>query len=160
MPLEGLSKDDQRFYDVLIKESEFVQIVVAAAYLDACLGAMLKQFLADSSLTSELLDARPGPLGTFATRSKLCYCLGLTGKAIYQDLQTILEIRNTIAHHHLALDFSHAEVEHLCRKLTMANAIRDPSGMSPRNQFVITVVLLAQRLLVDGLGLTHREVRP
>jgi hypothetical protein len=112
--LEGLSEDQRRFLNTLYNEQEFVQIVVGTAYLDVCLGGTLQRFLAESSVSDNLLDSRGGPLGSFAARCHLCYCLGLLEKVPYQDLIKIGEIRNTLAHHHFALDFSHAEVSRLC----------------------------------------------
>lgn len=158
--IEGLTKDIQQLFGVLNSESDLAAVLVASGYLDACLGALLESFLRESSISSKLLDARSGALGSFAARADTCYCLGLIPKAVYQDLVVVAEIRNEFAHHHLALNFKTETVIAGCEKLKHAASLRIADGsqlafeglvlQNVRNRFVITVVLLAQHLLNLG----------
>lgn len=97
-----------------------------------------------------------------SSRSDTCYCLGLVDKRLYQDLLVIAEIRNQFAHHHLALSFAVPEVVQQCEKLSYVAGLKNGNSdeplidaehlQTPRNQFVLSVVLISQRLLLTGLG--------
>jgi hypothetical protein len=45
LPVEHLSKDSQKFFDVLNSEKDLPLILVAASYIDACLASILKRKL-------------------------------------------------------------------------------------------------------------------
>jgi DNA-binding MltR family transcriptional regulator len=164
LPAEALSADTQKLFDVLNNEPDFSVIVVSCAYVDACLGSILAKYLLESSISSKLLDVRSGALGSFAARSDVCYSLGLISKNIYQDLLVLGELRNQVAHHHHMLDFSATEIAEACRSLKYAETLerwdmnngelmfRPGQLAEPRVRFVMTVVLLAQRLLLIALG--------
>ena len=119
---------------------------------------------AESSLSSKLLDVRSGALGSFAARSDVCYSLGLISKGIYQDLLVLGELRNQFAHHHHMLDFSATGIAEACGSLKFAETLErwdmdngelmfKPGQLAEsRVRFVMTVVLLSQRLLLIALG--------
>jgi DNA-binding MltR family transcriptional regulator len=162
IPVEGLSKETQSFYDVLNSEPDLSVVLVAVSYIDACLGALLERFLLKSSVSEKLLDPRSGALGSFGARADAGYSLGLVEKPLYQDLLVLSELRNQFAHHHLALNFSIPSVVEQCEKLSYAADLKDGSSSNPlmeasllqhpRNRFVLSVVLISQRLLLVGLG--------
>ena len=85
-------------------------MLIAASFLDACLGSILKNKLIDSCVSKELLGSR-GILGSFSSRTDVCYALGLFHKLLYKDLRKIAEIRNEFAHYHLELSFESEEIE-------------------------------------------------
>ena len=101
LPVENLSDDTQKFFDVLSAESDLAVILIAASYLDAALASILQRFLLPGSTAERLLNARGGALGSFGIRSDICYALGFISKPLYQDLIRIAEMRNICAHHHL-----------------------------------------------------------
>ncbi|MBZ5512752.1 MAG: MltR family transcriptional regulator [Acidobacteriia bacterium] len=118
-----------------------------------------------SSITDKILSPN-GALGTFAMRADLAYCLGLISKYHHQDLGTIGKIRNQFAHSHLGLAFSEPQVRQLCSALRQwrillhgeaddsANSLTEHQlTMRARNQFNLSVVFLADRLLLTTLGL-------
>lgn len=164
VPVEGLSKDAQSVFDVLNDETDLSAVLVGTSYVDACLGALLEGFFLKGSVASALLDAKGGALGSFKLRSDACYCLGLINKRLYQDILVIAEIRNQFAHHHLALNFAIPEVTEQCGKLTYVADLRNGNTderplekllSTPRNKFVLSVVLISQRLLLKGLEVKH-----
>ena len=160
--VEELSEGTQQFFDVLNQEDDLAVIVIAASYLDASLGAMLKRHLREGSTSERLLDPQRGAVGSFATRADLCYSLQLIDKGVFQDLIRIAEIRNMVAHNHFALSFDSPQIGDLVRQLQYPDivfntATGDPLRISGelqflRNRFVLAAVLLSQRLLVSGLG--------
>ncbi len=167
LPIEHLSGDIQKLLDVLNKEPDLSAILVATSYIDACLGSILERKFIESSISRQLLDGRSGALGTFAARSDICYVLGLIDKSLYKDLIKIAEIRNEVAHHHLALDFNFPSVEKLCGELAYVKSLKDGNSGKPlglekhmqgaRSQFVMTTVIVSNRLLLTGLGLKREK---
>ena len=161
--IEQLSAESQELFEVLNKSDDLSVILVATSFLDLSLASILKRKLLDNSGTNRLLDARGGALGSFVVRADACYALGLLGKPIYRDLLKIAEIRNMIAHHHLALSFKAEGIANLCRELSYVGSLKNGSSgepllsaklmNTPRNQFVLTAVMISQRLLLIGLGI-------
>jgi DNA-binding MltR family transcriptional regulator len=165
LPVEQLTADAQRLFDVLNKEADLPCVVVGAAFLDASLKALLAKKLLKSVTADKLLD-ESGPLGNFAARADLAYCLGLVKKQRYQDLSCVAQIRNQFAHKHLQLDFADPAVRDLCAKLNEWKVILHGEKVEPtsepipkqlttiaRNQFNLSVSFLANSLLLTTLGI-------
>ena len=162
LPVENLSDDTQKFFDVLNAESDLAVILIVASYLDAALASILERFLLPGSTAERLLNARGGALGSFGVRSDICYTLGFISKPLYQDLIRIAEIRNTCAHHHLPLDFTQEEIVRSCQGLAYVESLRESNKGQPiypaewltgaRNRFTLTAVTISQHLLVTALG--------
>ena len=173
IPAEVLSSDTQEFFDVLNKEPDLSVVIVAAAYIDACLGALLQKLFVESSVSSKLLDSRAGALGIYASRADACYSLGLISKALYQDLLVVAEIRNQFAHYHLNLNFTEPEIARRCQDLGYIFTLKNgdhldepmfkPGQLSDisdsRFRLIITVVIISQHLLVTALGVKKVEPR-
>lgn len=169
LPVEALSADTQKFFDVLNDEPDFSVVVVSCAYLDACLGSILEKHLIQSEVSTKLLDVRSGVLGSFSARSDACYALGLISKRIYQDLLALAGLRNQFAHHHLMLDFDAAGICQMCASLKYAETLErfdmdngelmfKPGQLEDaRTRFVMTVVLISQRLLLIALEVKRIE---
>lgn len=165
LPVENLSEDSKKLFDVLNKQDDLAVVMVTASYLDAALAAMLHRFFIESSISDRLLDVH-GPVGTLSARADLCYALTLIDKFLYQDLVRILEIRNMMAHSHLAMDFTTREVARVCGKFSFVRSVVDAGTngppmladymYGPRNQFVLTAVMISQRLLLTGLGVKRQ----
>jgi DNA-binding MltR family transcriptional regulator len=152
--IEQLSRESKELFEVLNGENDLSAILVAASFLDVCLASILERKLIDSKVTKKLLAARGGVLGSFAVRADVCYAIGLLEKGLYRDLLKIAEIRNLIAHHHLALSFKADDIVKLCGELSWGESLGLYELMNtPRNQFVLTAVMISQRLLLIGLGI-------
>ena len=169
LPAETLSADTQALYDVVNNEPDFSVVVVSCAYVDACLGSILEKRLLQNSASERLLDVRSGALGSFSARADICYALGLVPKRLYQDLQVLTEVRNHVAHHHVMLNFASPAVAKACQSLKYAETLerwdRDDGELmfkpgqldDTRTRFVMSVVLMSQRLLTIALGVKHVE---
>lgn len=161
--IEQLSTESKELFELLNDADDLSVILVATSFLDLSIAAILKRQLLDNSATDRLLDSRAGALGSFAVRADACYALGLIAKPIYRDLLKIAEIRNMIAHHHLALSFQAEGVAKLCEELSYVDSLESSSNgepplfakfmNTPRNRFVLTTVMISQRLLLIGLGI-------
>ncbi len=163
-PPEVLSADGDKFFDLLNEAEDVSVIVVGVGYIDACVVSLLHKRLRQSHVSDLLLDAK-GPLGAFWARSSLAYALGLIDKAMYADLTLFAELRNEVAHHHFAFDFSTAAVVDRCAKLTYASKLENGNSGEPllaeewlhssRNRFTLSAVMIATRLLLTALGTQH-----
>ena len=81
--VRDLSEGMQPFLDELQRESDRGAALVASAFFEETIGAMLKgYFIDDEKAVGELLgNAR------FSTRVNIAYCLGLLGPDMYEDLK-------------------------------------------------------------------------
>lgn len=60
-----------------------------------------------------------GPFASFEAKAKLGRLTGIYGDKLYQDLKTIIDIRNIFAHRRDVHSFSNPDIEKLIRKLKM-----------------------------------------
>ena len=167
LEIKNLSSDSAKLYEVLNSERDLSAILVAGSFIDACLGSILNIRLRKSSVTDKLLDTRGGAIGSFSARADLCYVLGLINKDMYKDLITISGIRNVVAHHHMEIDFNDPEIQKLCGKLNYVKTLKNGNENeplivgdwvdTPRNQFMLAVVMISNRLLLIGLGLKREN---
>jgi DNA-binding MltR family transcriptional regulator len=129
---------------------------------------LLGGFLRAGKTAEKLLDPRSGAIGSFAARADLCYCLDLISKDMYQDLITIAEIRNQLAHNYFSLSFSTESVAELCGKLRYVKSLRLPNANNTaalegvlkdaRGIFVMSVVLLSRDLLIKSREVRQQDV--
>lgn len=166
--IETLSSDTKRLFDVLNEESDLACVLIGVSFLDETVRSMLSRFLVDGNTTKRLLDPQQGAIGEFSVRFQLAYCLGIVKKTYVSDLTTLAEIRNLFAHNHLGVTFENKEIQQKCRTLktpkmlpSVQRAEENFKGTysdkdrynDARNRFTITVAMLSNFLLVEGLGI-------
>lgn len=158
-----LSGDSQRVFDVLNEEQDLAVVLIGTSWLDACLESVLRAYFVESSISEKLLDPRSGALGTFGARMDAAYVLGLISPRTYTDLTRVAEIRNEFAHEHLLLTFADPRIAQACASLDFVDRFyRGVPGQlgevtrQPRIRFVLTVVHLGERLLLQALGVERR----
>lgn len=89
----------RRFTEEFMAETnERAAAILGGAFLDTFLEASLINFLVDDAKEVERLMAFDRPLGTYGARVSFCYCLGLIGKIVRDDLRIVGKIRNRFAH--------------------------------------------------------------
>jgi DNA-binding MltR family transcriptional regulator len=142
------------FFKELQNESPRAAVIIASAFLDAQLRAiLLNSFVDGKNVGEELLDS---DLFTFSSRIKIAYCLGQINESIYHDLNIIRKIRNKFAHQMHGYTFDEPEIVSWCDSLKLAKMITDVTTIpkSHRNHFVIGVTQLATLL---GLKIIETE---
>lgn len=155
-----LSHDQQKIFDVLNTGTDLAAVLVGAAFLDQCLGALLRARFLKSSVSTRLLEPARGILGQFSARADLAYALGLLRKSIYQDVQKIGEIRNRFAHSHFGMTLADDEIAPLCDELKYFPTIErslvesggSPMSRSVRDRFSLSIVMICSRILVETLS--------
>jgi DNA-binding MltR family transcriptional regulator len=99
--------------------------------------------------TAEELLQPEGPLGSFASRSKMVYMLGLVEQFEFNDLDIIRRVRNDFAHVRQNLRFTDQSIKARCDNLHAAKAFEIHLGSihHPRQKFLISTYFLTEYLL-------------
>ena len=141
------------FISVLTAESDRGLVLAGCAFLDDSLETLLSAAFLDKSKLVQALLAIDRPLGTFSSRIKIAYLLGLLEDGEYRDLELIRAIRNDSAHTHGKVDFSHpphkdriaellgpTEVEGLFDEFLIESFTEQ--SRTPRSRLLITISFL------------------
>jgi hypothetical protein len=90
-----------------------------------------------------------GPLGSFASRIKLAYLLGIITVSLYSDLEIMRKIRNSFAHGRQTVRFSDQSIRDRCKSLAGGQAFQRGAGpiRSPRQKFLISAFFATECLL-------------
>lgn len=73
-------------------------ILSLAAFSEDSLGNLLLAFMLDNKASKQLIEGFNAPLGTFSSRIKACFSLGLITEMQYNDLELLRKIRNKFSH--------------------------------------------------------------
>jgi DNA-binding MltR family transcriptional regulator len=134
------------FFKEIQNESPRAAVIIASAFLDAQLRAiLLNSFVDDKKVSEELLDS---DLSTFSSRIKTAYCMGLISETLYHDLNIVRKIRNKFAHQMHGYTFDEPEIVSWCNSLKLARMITEVSSIpkSHGSHFVLGVTQLASWL--------------
>lgn len=88
-------------------------VLSLAAFVEEALGELLKAFMMPSEATSQLLEGFNAPLGTFSSRIKAAYSMGLVTREQFLDLERLRKIRNEFAHSWKPIDITKPKVASL-----------------------------------------------
>jgi DNA-binding MltR family transcriptional regulator len=115
--------------------------IVGGAFLDTLLENILLEFFPEDKEVDELLGTSK-VIGTFVSRIRLVYCLGLIEKSIKEDLKLIGKIRNKFAHQ-LSASFEDPEIEKWVKLLKWHKIMlmdrEPPLAATPRDIFQVGV---------------------
>ena len=113
---------------------------MAATFLETELENLLKlKLVGTKKQIQELLDYN-GPLGTFSSKIKFSYALGLISKTSFQDLEIIRNIRNDFGHSYALINFSTRSIYD--RIINLKSYYRDKKGVANRDIFLGTVMVI------------------
>ncbi|WP_336778245.1 MltR family transcriptional regulator [Pantoea sp. USHLN256] len=73
-------------------------VLSLAAFSEDSLGKMLARFMLKNKASKELIEGFNAPLGTFSSRIKACFSLGLIDEKQYKDLEILRKVRNKFSH--------------------------------------------------------------
>lgn len=105
------------FRKSLLNETDRGAVLMAAAFMDDQLKAMLMARLVDDKKMVHRAFDFNGPLGTFSSRIDFSYLLGILPKNAQRDLHIIRKIRNIFAHSAAPLTYDDDSVKPLCDSL-------------------------------------------
>jgi DNA-binding MltR family transcriptional regulator len=135
------------FFIELQDESPRAAVIIASAFLDAQLRAILLNSFVDKKAGEELLES---DLSTFSSRIKTSYSMGLISESIFHDLNIIRKIRNKFAHQMHGYSFDEPEIVNWCNSLILANMIMDVSSITKSHG---TLFILGVTQLASWLGI-------
>jgi Mannitol repressor len=107
---EEVFGDLNRLHRFLTHLDERGLILALAAFAENALGDLIKAFLLPSECATQLLDGFNAPIGTFSTRIKMAYSLGLITNQQYEDFDRFRRIRNEFAHNWEPISFADQKI--------------------------------------------------
>lgn len=118
--------------------------LMTAAFLESELESLLKEKFLGTDKEVEKLFEFNGPLGTFSSKAKLPYALGLISKSTFQDLEIIRNIRNDFAHNYKFIDFSTTSIKDKISNLKSHLNVK--TFQTIRELFEITVLAILSEI--------------
>ncbi|MGM4967818.1 MltR family transcriptional regulator [Tardiphaga sp. 1201_B9_N1_1] len=95
------------------------------------------------------------PLSSFSAKIKIGYALGLYGKIVRDDLDTIRTVRNAFAHSTVHLDFKTPAVSVVCNRLKLYGAIISLDTNNERRSASAQFTVISQALTGLFLQAAH-----
>jgi DNA-binding MltR family transcriptional regulator len=109
--------------------------IIAASLVEIHLTKLIEQaFIAETRSGSrgtvrERMFQSSGPLGTFSTKIRLAYLMGMIGEELFKNLDIMKEIRNRFAHRTEIGSFDHPEISSRCFNFTLVDKyVIDPAN--------------------------------
>ena len=96
-------------------------VLSLAAFAEDALGQLLAAFMLATEATDQLLEGFNAPLGTFSSRIKAAYALGLIAKDQSDDLERLRKIRNEFAHSWRPITFANPKIAAHIRALNYSS---------------------------------------
>jgi DNA-binding MltR family transcriptional regulator len=135
-------KELSEFLQEFNGESDRGAVLTAGAYLDERLSEMLKGFLAEVKETDDLLFGFNAPIGTFSSRIKAAYSLGLIQENEFKELNTIRKIRNEFGHSWKKVSFETQQIKDLCSNLPWLGPTELEEEANAKGRFNFAVAIL------------------
>ncbi|MFD2871689.1 MltR family transcriptional regulator [Mucilaginibacter ximonensis] len=109
----------------LTKETDRGCALMAGSFLEFELQKLIaSKLVGTSKVINELFDFN-GPLGTFSSRIKMSYSLGLISKETKMDLDIIRKIRNEFGHKYESITFESPSIKSLINNLKQHAYVAD-----------------------------------
>jgi DNA-binding MltR family transcriptional regulator len=145
----------------MLNESHRGSVLLGTSLLEKYLKELLHRFMvpAETRQDDDDIFGKNGFLGTFSSRIKLSYRLGLISEDEYRDLEVIRRIRNTFAHELLNASFDNQSISSKCDNLTTARRIGEATGFGQGavSKFQITVALLCSNIALRALHIQNER---
>ena len=140
-------KELGEFLSSFNKESDRGAVLIAASILDEWIVEIIESYLIKDKASKELLYGFNAPLGTFSSRIKAAYSMGLIEKKEYEEINIIRKIRNEFGHNWQGVDFNSEKIVKECNKLDWLGPNDDSIERTTRSTFNFTVAILLSDLL-------------
>jgi hypothetical protein len=145
-----MREEDTKYFSEFLaefqKETDRGAALVGAALIDTRLKAVLRSHFLNSKVVEELIEGGSAPLGTFSSRIKLAYALGIITELEFGECEIIRRIRNDFAHGVHGLTFQDQKLSDLCNNLKANTPDGKRFDGNPRQLFISSVVLLSLAL--------------
>lgn len=128
--LPDLARDFNQIQDQLKDESDRGVALLAAAYLDDCIAELLRQYFIIEGEERDTMFLPDAVLGTFSSRIKMAFSLGLISAEERRDYNAIRDVRNKFAHRRAPLLFQESPIRDMCHSGLAASAILRTNGIA------------------------------
>lgn len=132
-------------------------VLSLAAFAEEALGRLIEAFMLPVQASKDLLTGFNAPLGTFSSRIKACYALGLINEEQFKDLEYLRKIRNEFAHAWEHVSLAQDKLASLARNMSFSNLDDDfPETSADKVRTSITALLteissMAQQIHAKGM---------
>ena len=96
--MQDLENTTDDLFRVLASESGLGATLIGCAYLEHAMGALLRARFGGGDTCTDLLDPLDGFLASFKARADVAYCIGLISAGMKDRLNTMMSLRNSVAH--------------------------------------------------------------
>lgn len=154
--LKSINEGKSFFWTEYLKEikqgNDRAIAILGPVYLDEYLREYLESVLVQKKGLPEEIFGPEKPLGSFSARIKMAYALGLLSEEIYEDLNTIRNVRNVFAHGLHETSFAHPDIRELCQTLVIPRlalfGLKD--NPDPRGMYTMSVIFVLQYLFLKN----------
>lgn len=134
-------------------------ILSLAAFAEDTLGTLLKAFLLQNNATKQLLEGFNAPLGTFSSRIKATYALGLITKEQYDDLEHLRKIRNDFSHTWRPITFADESIAAHIKEINYSNIVDEyPETPLEKVRTALSSLLIELQVTADQIKRKGRRV--
>ena len=117
-------------------------ILSLAAFAEEALGRLIEAFMLPVQASKDLLAGFNAPLGTFSSRIKASYALGLINEEQFKDLEYLRKIRNEFAHAWEHVSLSQEKLASMARNMSFSYLDDDfPETSADKVRTSITALL-------------------
>lgn len=145
-----MHEEDVKYFSAFLaefqKETDRGAALVGAALIDTRLERLLRSHFIESKVADELIDSGNAPLGSFNSRIKMSYALGLITELEFKECEIIRRVRNDFAHGVHGLSFQDQRLSALCNNLKANTPEGKRFDGNPRQLFINSVILLSLSL--------------
>lgn len=136
--------------DELANDSDRSKVIVGAAIIDELMERLLRKTLVQNSkLFEQAFESSNGFLGTFSSKIKACFLLGLISKELLDDIEIIRKIRNHFAHKIMNCSFDNEEIRNICQNFNLVKAAFKTDWKAQPNSalFIMEIAVLEVALV-------------
>ncbi|MCU8505918.1 MltR family transcriptional regulator [Vibrio vulnificus] len=144
------------FRQTITSESDRGCALMAAAYIDECLGELLRSYFVDDAKEVSKLFEFNGACGTFSSKIALAYALGLISKNVRSDLTLLRRIRNDFAHVSKPICFDENPIRSRCHELKL---YPHPKEVPPRLRFCRSMMIAVTQIEATRADLEKCSVK-
>ena len=114
--MHKLLKDYNEILELYHNESDRAAAILAAAFLEDCLGNYLKSILIKDPIVDEMFDNN-GALSNLDSKYKMLFALGKLSRNNVNDIKYIKKIRNYFAHCPKGVTFETDKIKDWCSNI-------------------------------------------
>jgi hypothetical protein len=139
-----------RFQSLVRKQDDRAMVLSLAAFAEDTLGRLLLVYLRESKQAKELIEGFNAPFGTFSTRIKGAYTIGLLTKEQYEDLEIARRVRNAFAHDWEGISLESPDIKALIGNLHAYAVDQRPTPSDGRERLLqaLTTILMELRVQI------------